>query len=572
MKKFINILETLPEWAFLLIYLGLIFVYTSLLGLQGIGMQDEGWVLTAYQQIFKNPESVSYNFLYYNSILLGGIWELLFGEYGIIAFRLLSAIIGTLTSYIVYKTLRKYINRCIIVVGSFVIIFCTSWFSSFSHNTLSALLALLVIYFILRSIETKKLWIMLIAGVIAGINIFTRIPNIVQLSFILVLIPYYYKTRDAKFTFRLLVYAIMGCVIGVLFESVLMVCLGHFDTFINNIASGMAAATEGDSTHNISTLLKNYGEQLFNILMYCGVFCIVPVYVAFGKQSTYQKYFKYIITILCVLLYYYRREDYCEIIIAIYFIAFGCACLLDNEDGLTYAYVLSGIMVFSLPFGSDWGFNSGITLAAGTLAMPLSVHVCYRLFKGSAFDRATISTSLGIMMLVLSVGGIYKTSLTTGEESGSRLKKVYKINSPLASCIYTKKACADELNNLLEHLNEYVAPGDKLLCFQSLAMIHYLTQTQPYLGNAWPWTYSAADMEQHFNIAQKLYSLPIIVREKSWVASGWMIPYENWDNSTAQENRFHSNKKILLIQNFIRDNSYEVVWENELFQILAPGR
>lgn len=100
MKKLINVLETLPEWVFLLIYLGTLFCYKTIVSIQGFDMCDEGWVLSAYQQIFNDPTACEYQFLYYNTLLVGGLWNLVFGSLGYFGFRLLGALFSTAIAYL----------------------------------------------------------------------------------------------------------------------------------------------------------------------------------------------------------------------------------------------------------------------------------------------------------------------------------------------------------------------------------------------------------------------------------------------------------------------------------------
>ena len=69
-----------------------ILLYGLLVGFQGFDLCDEGWTMTAYQQIFICPQSVEYNFLYYVTLLVGGLWEKLFGWGGYLSFRLLQDI------------------------------------------------------------------------------------------------------------------------------------------------------------------------------------------------------------------------------------------------------------------------------------------------------------------------------------------------------------------------------------------------------------------------------------------------------------------------------------------------
>ena len=96
---------------FLLFFLISVFAYCMLIGLQGFDMCDEGWELTGFQQIFNDPASVTYQFLYYNTLLVGGVWQSLLGCLGYYGFRILSALFITGTAFFVYLILRGYINH-----------------------------------------------------------------------------------------------------------------------------------------------------------------------------------------------------------------------------------------------------------------------------------------------------------------------------------------------------------------------------------------------------------------------------------------------------------------------------
>ncbi|MCT4630519.1 hypothetical protein, partial [Winogradskyella sp.] len=81
-----------------------------LLSFQGFDVCDDGFVLTFYQQIFQNPESVEYNFLYWFSGFVGGVWHQLYEDGGILWFRILAIVVNTATLYISYKILKSYMR------------------------------------------------------------------------------------------------------------------------------------------------------------------------------------------------------------------------------------------------------------------------------------------------------------------------------------------------------------------------------------------------------------------------------------------------------------------------------
>ena len=122
----------------------------------------------------------------------------------------------------------------------------------------------------------------------------------------------------------------------------------------------------------------------------------------------------------------------------------------------------------------------------------------------------------------------------------------------------------------MNELGKYVHEGDWLLCYQNCPTIHYLTHTRPYLYNPWPWSYDSGNLERQFRRAEAAHrSLPVIVRDKS-VMPRWYDYDPDWNNDHAQDTFIHKNRKVELINLFLRRNPYRLVWENEVFQILIP--
>ena len=54
----------------------------------GLDLCDAGFYLTFYDNIFTRPATVSYNFMYYLSGLLGGLLQMLFPAMGVVGMRL----------------------------------------------------------------------------------------------------------------------------------------------------------------------------------------------------------------------------------------------------------------------------------------------------------------------------------------------------------------------------------------------------------------------------------------------------------------------------------------------------
>ena len=574
--------QWLRECLFLLLYAAVIVAIELPRSLFGLNMEDEGWVLTACQNIFSYPSSVSYNFLYYNGVLVDGIWNLWFGQYGLLAFRVLYVIAEIIKAFIVYFILQRYCNKYAIVIGYAISIFFVihkPFF--FYHNELTSLLCLLSIFFIVKSLEKKKWQYMFIGGCIVGINVFTRIPNIVLCGLILVVLVYWMNIKDNNIVRRLFISAIGGFLVGGAVEIIIMCCLGHLPIFIDNISSGFSASKDADSTHNLLFLGKEYLHQLHAIWLHAASICFIScVFLCLQKKIkplNVKAYFWLIgiLSLLTIALAYYQvrttiddRLFALQTIICIYII-------WGEKDMLKYIATLAVLYLYLLPLGSDWGYTSGIIYQAFRLSLTLSVaYIITSIVHSQEIQRKIYVFPVYLFMLItLGYTACHSTKYYVRDCTKLLHKENnQKIHSQLATTYNDITYYTTILNALLDELSKYVQPGDVLLCFQSPAMVHYLTETRPYLENAWPWTYTATAMEKHFIKAQaETDTLPVIVREKGWVQD--IYNYENypdWDNSDAMENRYHKNKNIKLIQSFIQINNYSVVWENNAFQILLP--
>ncbi len=512
------------------------FLYHAIVGIQGFDMYDEGWSLTGFQQIFNAPESVEYLFLYYLTNIIGGLWNICFGFGGIYSFRILASIVISLTAYVVWLMLRDHINRWYIL-GGLLMAYFSSYYGImvFYHNYLTTLLTVCSMLFLYKALTLDSSQCAFLSGLVIGINIFVRLPNIVLLALVLLLIPYYLHTHHREKTTTLFISVAVGVVLGILFVLGLMVALGHLEIFISAIQGGFSASDDAESTHNLGTMVTRY-LSVYAIIFTQGIL-----------NNTYTIYL--IATITCCWIIFSRRYPISTVYLA---------CL-----SLLYLHLL--------PLGSDYGIqNMGENCLF--LAAPFTLGFIAKALKNitvAPYLKTLSEVILWLFVALFMVRGGKHIMMECYFDEGNRLEKTYKPDTPLATTYTTKENCK-ELNTIMEELSHYVKPGDELLCFQNMPMLHFLTQTQPYLKNPWVWSYDPSNMQLHFQKAEKAgKKLPVLVREKTMIAY-WTKPYPNWDNPHAENSYLHKNKKIALIQQFILTHHYHVVWENDICQILLP--
>ncbi len=70
-------------------------------------------------------------------------------------------------------------------------------------------------------------------------------------------------------------------------------------------------------------------------------------------------------------------------------------------------------------------------------------------------------------------------------------------------------------NEMLNEIQKYVESGDTLLAFIELPMVHYLTNTRPYLSTSWPkLLYSDNLFKEQLYCSAERKTLPVVIRQK----------------------------------------------------------
>src|SRR5664279_1396614 len=135
------------------LYFLLIFLFQVFLIFQGFDLSDEGFLSTFYSQIFRHPTSVSYNFMFWLTGIIGGVWAKITSPLGLLGLRLGGAIVNTLTVILTYKLLKKYLNPEYLKVGLFLVVLSlNNDIKIINYNTISSLFYVILIIFLFRGI------------------------------------------------------------------------------------------------------------------------------------------------------------------------------------------------------------------------------------------------------------------------------------------------------------------------------------------------------------------------------------------------------------------------------------
>jgi hypothetical protein len=221
----------IPQAHPLLIFTLVAALWEGILSFQGASLYDEPWVMSAYYWIFRDPEVCQYQMLYYNALVVGGLWDQLFGQYGYLAFHIGGGIINILSCFAIYWVLKPHVRQRILILTMYLFLISFGYgVLVIHHNWITALTTTIAIGFIDRALRHKNCLYFFIAGIILGLNTFTRLPNMALCGLAVVLLPYYYftchrtqnKTSARCHVLYMLVSGIAGFAVGIGIEIILL--------------------------------------------------------------------------------------------------------------------------------------------------------------------------------------------------------------------------------------------------------------------------------------------------------------------------------------------------------------
>lgn len=567
----------------------IIIALQLLLTFQGFDVCDEGFSLTFYQQIFNSPNSVEYNFSYWLSGIVGGLWYKLFEGGGILWFRFLAVLVNTSTFMLSYKLLANYMRSRDALIGLSMVLFVNNYgHIVFYHNHLSALLAVLSICFLYYGLTKQKSLFVVLSGMVIGVNVFTRIPNI-TLLILVVAIPVfiYWKSIKLVKSVRLISFFSSGFLLGLLLVFGLMFFLGHLSIMEKSLLSIIDLGKNEGSTHNIFYLLHSYVSNYKKIFLLFCAFVVTSIGFLYKKSVFKTNKFLYVFKgFLCFFIFtiLFQKGG----IYIVYALGYaGVLSFLAFNSSNNYFKLLSllgFLMMFILPLGSSGGvYDSGYMWI--WLSVPIFIHLLSSFndlqislkYNGIITSISTSKKAIKSLMLVVFFSYFSAKAYSISQEAyfdkGSRFYKTYKINSPLARGVYTTEKRAEVINEFLPVLERFVAKDDYLFVYDNMPMLHFITQTRPYMYNPWVWVYDATSFKNKLLKAEKeIPVLPIIVQQRFNTLGEFSNPITGYLRESGADSYLFNRQRIAEMNSFIKRNNYKVVWSNSYFNIYSVAK
>ncbi|MEI6752090.1 MAG: hypothetical protein WCK78_02885 [Paludibacter sp.] len=585
--KLLGKINNYPQKSFFLVFLGLV-LYQLVLIFQSFELCDTGYYATCYQNILRNPSSVVFNFGYWFTGIVGGVFVELFPESGLLGIRFLGVLNTSATIYIVYKLLNGYLNNIALYLG--LILVTTSFVitpTEFYHNPFSSFLFVYASYLLFQGINKNKLILIVFCAILLALNAFARLPNILDIALILIfpIHAFYYKESKIIWIKRSLV-LLFSFLISIISILGIMKIIGHYDLFIENILE-LKSEAGGSGSYNLFTLINrniNAYIHVFSTGLLITVFLLILSYISQMLNNFKIKNFLLVFILLIALYFMIRFISRIELLYYFSLISLFWN-IYSKENEIKILSWIGLFMLILMPIGSDDSIYM-LGYYSIWIAVPLVVNLFITEKFGVAIkieslvpknnyhfklDNHSIKLVL-VMFLVVFIGkNIVDVSHTSHFESRSRIHRTFSINNPRTKYIYTTNERAKIVNDLLDGIKPYIKEGDEIITYESIPMIFYLTKTKPYLGSPWLIAMSGSSLSNKIERVKKIKkTLPLVIRQKFPTIGGFGIPSDQFLSSTKNGNLYFSQEQIRVFNNFLIENKYKIIWQNTYFNLYAP--
>lgn len=535
----------------------------ALVGLAGVfwgfDIADSGFYLTFYDQFYQAPDTVSYNFMYYMSGVMGGALQSAFPAMGIAGMRLSGLVLCLLAMLILFVAWRRTdknagaletVTGGLLVTLAFLPPLYTLSYDLFTVFFYSVAIALLLI-----GCHKGNRWLLILAGMALTLNAFSRVPNVLS---ILLLAAVIVDARRQKLSWRVAVarcaWVLAGAALMLAIVVMVMRRLGHWQLMLDNINDlrTIAADDSGTTSHTAGQLLMTQ-VRFYGALLWCAVkLGVCTLLLDYALACRQQRALRWTLAIVAVALWCFFTWRMRPLQPLWLMAAVACVAVFWKKRGAIAMLALLGlIMLVVMPLGSDGAYNNGAVIAWG--AAP----VAGLWWLATKRRRILLLAFLGVCLVRLVFGGSYF-------DAGPLTGKTATIHAPRAAHVLTTPERAAIVNDLLDGIAPYVHEGDTLFAYGSLPTVNYLTGTRPFIGCSWPEQLSAEMLQKR--LTDNFDSSPLVLRQKfNTLGDTWPQPSETYLADYGPQTAYQNNAKLDVLNRWLLLKGYHEVWSNAHF-------
>ena len=570
------------------IFLAVIIMYPFLHVNVGIDVTDTGYSLGSF--LFEPQMGEEWVlFATYLANLTGSLFAMLpFGN-TMLGMNIYTSAIVSLSGAMAYIFLKKKIPTWIIFLGIFMaesLCWCPT---IILYNYLTYFLFTLLVIFLYMGLTQKRSYLFW-AGIVLGLNVMVRFPNLAQAALILAVWYYGWLKKDR---FQLVLQNTLLCIGG--FITGLAVVLAEIsiqyglDSYISMITHLFNMSSSSGDGHSLGSMLFAIVDAYFvafrwllyplaltiaglfafrmvrnhriliktgSVLYFIGMLLLLRVLYGRGmfnlKYYTYESMFQWvaiflILSIVTMLMVMTQKEHQAEEKMLAFIILLVILVTPLGSDN--YLYPIMNHLFLIAPISLYWMFQKGKN-AALPVKMMLAMILAVTLIQSIAFGYTFVFRD-----------GTQGEALTT-EMTNNRVLKGMK----------TSEQKAAMLSSVTKYVYDNDLTGNEVILYGNIPAMSCFLEMPAALTTSWPdlATYRVESMKAELEQLKKEDEMPVIMLSAGVAA--WMS--EDLEEMTKLEitpEMYQNDDKVELIRQFIMEQQYSEVYANDMFVIYTKN-
>jgi len=557
------------------IFPAILLIYPLIKINQGVDVSDSTYSLGNYL-FFDRLEGTWVISTYLSNVFGWLLTKLPFGT-TLLGMNLYTGLIVSGLTIGLYFLFRKWMPDWIVFAGEFIAIGFLWIPTGILYNYLTYVFFALGAVFLYKGLVEEKNRVLIVAGIMLGLNVWVRIPNLAEMALVVCVWYYCYLQRETlQNALKKTGYCVAGYAIGVAVPLVMILVQYGFAGIVEMV-QGLSKIQSGDDSYSIFAMIKMTMDAYVRTGKWVG-FIVTGIVLGLGmffvKKEAHVglKKFIYLAGIAVLLRFFWGRgmfsfryyEDYSSIyewgMIGLYLALVACGYLFFAK-GVSEAERLWGMVSLVVICITPLGSNNYTYQNINNLFVvePVTVYAFVKWFRRRypadrrilQFPWKAMVAVLAMMILVQSVGFHMNFVFRDGMDGTPRDTKVTSPAS-VAGMITTQKN-AEDLGGLLAYLEtEKEKQSDaEAIFYGECPGLPYLSQIPSAIGNSWP-DLDSNPVDWMEEELMKLIVRPLVViRKVEPTSESFVVKKE-------------------MLQDYMSANHYENVYENNGYTVYKP--
>ncbi len=548
----------------------------------GINVSDQGYNLANFASFSNINDTWKIATLVAN--LVGKLLTYMpFGDY-MLGMNIYCTLLLSLSVVGIFYILKKDYSKYAVFSG-LVLAICLSWSPKVTlYQYLSYYLLSFATLILVKGLHGNKKTYLFGAGIILGINMFVRFPNILELILIVVVI---YASVLCKKKVKDACMDCICCIAGYAIITVLGIFLidviygsGTYLSMINGLFGMTDTATSYSAVYMLKSVWDMYVENWKWFRWFLALAVLGTAIGGFLKKK-WMRYISYVIymmlfgVILRILWYYGKINisytSYASIhTISAVFMIFAiiiliCTMMLPRIDVKKRLYAISALLIIVItPLGSNnvlyTNYNNLYIVAPvvlGSVPILLKNALCAERKCVWVFDSKPLKivaySLVAVVMFQAFVFNIFFIYGGTGllNESRARVDEVSVLRG-----MRTSEENAEMLSGLSDFIIEEGLTSQKYIVFSNAPLLYYILDLEGAIGHTWP-ALDSYPLSEYVEDIEQMDTYPIVIYETRYFEDMFTLALEE-------------NTKIYYIQNLLTDGNYVEVYRNEHYAVCIP--